>query len=40
MNEKALKIYQSTFLVELTKDNSIEKTYGFIVMKAQNRNQN
>ncbi len=31
MNEKALKIYHSTFLVELTKENSIEKTYGFIV---------
>ncbi len=31
MNERALKIYQSTFLVELTKDNSIENTYGFIV---------
>ncbi len=31
MNEKALKIYHSTFLVELTKENSIEKTYGFVV---------
>lgn len=31
MNEKALHIYNSTFLVELTKGNSIEKTYGFVV---------
>jgi len=31
MNEKALNIYHSTFLVELTKDNFIEKTYGFVV---------
>lgn len=31
MNEKALKIYHSTFLVELTKEKSIEKTYGFVV---------
>lgn len=31
MNEKALHIYNSTFLVELTKGNYIEKTYGFVV---------
>lgn len=31
MNERALNIYHSTFLVELTKENSIEKTYGFVV---------
>lgn len=31
MNEKALNIYRSTFLVELTKENSIENTYGFVV---------
>lgn len=31
MNKTALKVYHSTFSVELTKDNSIEKTYGFII---------
>ncbi len=31
MNEKTLKIYHSTFMVELTKENSIERTYGFVV---------
>ncbi len=31
MDEKALKIYNSTFLVELTKQNSVEKTYGFVI---------
>ena len=31
MNEKALNIYYSTFTVELTKKESIEKTYGFVV---------
>lgn len=31
MNEKALHIYKSTFLVELTRENSIENTYGFVV---------
>lgn len=31
MNERALKIYHSTFSVELTKENSIEKTYGFVI---------
>lgn len=31
MNEKALHIYKSTFLVELTREKSIEHTYGFVV---------
>lgn len=31
MNEKALHIYKSTFLVELTRENSIENSYGFVV---------
>ena len=31
MNKKVLNIYHSLFLVELTKENSIEKTYGFVV---------
>lgn len=31
MNETALHIYKSTFLVELTKEKSIEHTYGFVV---------
>lgn len=31
MNEKALHIYKSTFLVELTRENLIENTYGFVV---------
>lgn len=31
MNKKALHIYHSTFEVELTKENSLDKTYGFVV---------
>lgn len=31
MNEKALNIYHSTFMVEVIKENSIEKTYGFVI---------
>ena len=31
MNKKALNIYLSTFKVELTKENSIDNTYGFVV---------
>lgn len=31
MNEKSTNIYHSTFSVELTTDDSIEKTYGFVI---------
>lgn len=38
MNEKALYIYNSTFLVELTKNNSVENTYGFVVNEGTEEN--
>lgn len=38
MNEKALHIYKSTFLVELTKEKSIENTYGFVVNEGTETN--
>ncbi len=38
MNTKALNIYHSTFSVELTKENSIDKTYGFVVNEGTEKN--
>lgn len=38
MNEKALHIYKSTFLVELTREKSIENTYGFVVNEGTETN--
>lgn len=37
MNEKALNIYHSTFFVELTKKDAIEKTYGFVINEGTDR---
>lgn len=38
MDEKVLSIYHSIFSVELTKENLIDKTYGFVVNKGTKEN--